>query len=75
MEGYRRKKLEYNNMCERKKEEENDRWQKWAEGVTNEKEMWEIINRERKGRERINEGISMEEWKEHFMRLLGGNKN
>lgn len=74
MEGYRRKKLEYNNMCERKIEE-NDRWQKWAEGVTNEKEMWEIINRERKERERINEGISMEEWKEHFMRLLGGNRN
>jgi len=29
---------------------------------------WELINRERK---RINGGIAMEEWKEHFM-LLGG---
>lgn len=41
-----------------------------AEGVTNEKEVWEIINRERKGRERINKGISMEEWKEEEWKIL-----
>lgn len=34
-----------------------------------ETEVWEIVNRERKKRKRVNIGIWMEEWKEHFMRL------
>jgi len=40
--------------------------------VKREGEVWEIINRERGRRGRINEGIDMEEWKEYFMGLLGG---
>lgn len=40
--------------------------------VKREGEVWEIVNRERKRRRRINEGIEMEEWREHFMRLMGG---
>lgn len=39
--------------------------------VKREGEVWEIVNRERK-RKRINEGIEMEKWREHFMRLLEG---
>lgn len=33
----------------------------------------EVINKEkkRKGRNKVTEGIRMEKWKEHFMRLLG----
>lgn len=42
------------------------------EEARREKEVWEIVNRERKKRIRVNEGISMKEWKVHFMRLLGG---
>ena len=34
--------------------------------------VWEIINRERKGRRRVNKEIGKEEWKEHFMELIGG---
>jgi len=34
--------------------------------------VWEVINRERKRRKRINEGFEMEEWKEYFMSLLEG---
>lgn len=34
--------------------------------------VWEIVRKERKGRKRVNEEIEMEEWKEHFMGLLGG---
>lgn len=34
--------------------------------------MWELIKRERKRRKKANEGIGMQEWKEHFMELLGG---
>lgn len=33
-------------------------------------EVWEIVNREKKRRKKVNE--NMREWKEHFMRLLGG---
>lgn len=33
------------------------------------------MNRERKGRRGINEGIEMEEWREYFMGLLGGVKS
>lgn len=35
-------------------------------------EVWEVVNRKRKKRRRVNEGIKMKEWREHFMRLLGG---
>jgi len=34
--------------------------------------VWELVNRERKRRKRINETIELEEWKEYFMGLLGG---
>lgn len=30
------------------------------------------MNRERRGRRRINEGIRIEEWRKYFMELLGG---
>lgn len=33
--------------------------------------MWEVINKERKRRKKVNEEIEMSEWKEHFMRTLG----
>lgn len=33
------------------------------------------MNRERKRRRGINEGIEMEEWREYFMGLLGGVKS
>lgn len=31
--------------------------------------MWKMVNRERR---RVEESIKMEEWKQYFMRLLGG---
>lgn len=40
--------------------------------VKKESEVWEIVNRERKGRKGINEEIELEEWREYFMGLLGG---
>jgi len=33
--------------------------------------VWEVINKERKRRKRINVGFELEEWKEYFMSLLG----
>jgi len=37
-----------------------------------ERKVWELVNKERKRRRRINEDIKMEEWKEYFMEQLGG---
>lgn len=34
--------------------------------------MWEIVNKERRRRKGINEGIEGREWREYFMKLLGG---
>lgn len=59
-------------MCEKKKRELNKEWERRVKEVRRENEVWEIVNRERKGRKRVNEGLEMGEWKEYFMRLLGG---
>jgi len=71
-ETYKEKKREYKELCERKRREENERFEREAEKAGHEREVWRVINRERKYRERVNEDIEMEEWREHFMELLGG---
>ena len=43
-----------------------------AEEAKTEGKVWELVNKERKRRERIKGGIEMREWKEYFMALLGG---
>ncbi|XP_043263108.1 uncharacterized protein LOC122403575 [Colletes gigas] len=45
-----------------------------AEAKT-ENRVWEIVNRGRKKRKGVDESIKKEEWKEHFMGLLGGVEN
>jgi len=69
---YRKEKAEYKLLCKRKRGEENERWIKEAQEVRTEGEIWGIINKERKRREGINEGIEGKEWREYFMKLLGG---
>lgn len=56
---YRRKKQEYKEVCERKRRGKRERKAAEAKG---EKEIWEIINSERRKSNRINEGIEMKEW-------------
>jgi len=54
-----------------KKREEKEKMVK-EEGVARTKRnVWELVNKERKRRKRINEDINMEEWKEYFMKQLG----
>lgn len=43
-EGYRERKREYREMCEQKKREESDRWEKETEQVRRERDVWEIVN-------------------------------
>ncbi|XP_011688391.1 PREDICTED: uncharacterized protein LOC105450305 [Wasmannia auropunctata] len=69
---YKREKKEYKELCERKKEEENGRWERKAEEARTEGQVWEIVNRERKKWKGINKDIGMDEWEEYFRNLLGG---
>lgn len=71
-EKYREKKREYGKLCEQKKKEETERWMKDVKQAKREKKVWKIVNKERKERKGIDEGIEEEEWKEYFMRLLRG---
>lgn len=72
---YREKKRKYRELCERKKKEGNDRWEREAEQMRRERDVWKIVNRDRRRRKRVIEAIELEDWKEHFMRLLGGVEN
>ncbi|XP_046142334.1 golgin subfamily A member 6-like protein 1 [Osmia bicornis bicornis] len=71
-ESYRKAKKEYNKVCEEKKKEENERFIKEVEGVKTDKDVWRIVNRERQQRGQPQSNIKKEEWKLHFMSLLGG---
>lgn len=66
-EGYRRKRR-VQGREERMKEQRI----KEAGETRTEGKVWEIIGRERGGKKRVEEGIGEEEWKNYFMRLLGG---
>lgn len=69
---YRGRKREYKELCERKKKEENERWEKEAAEAKSENKVWEIVNKERKRKKKISEEIEIRDWKEYFMNLLGG---
>jgi len=55
-EKYKRRKQVFREICERKKKEENDRWEKRAAEVSRESEVWEIVNRVRKKRRMERDG-------------------
>jgi len=48
-------------LCERKRKEKNERWEREVEGIKSEEMVWKVVNKERKRRKKLNEGIGMEE--------------
>lgn len=60
-EEYRGRKKEYREICKKKKREWKEEWERKVKEVKREHEVWEIVNRERKGRKRVNEDIEMGE--------------
>ncbi|XP_018364055.1 PREDICTED: uncharacterized protein LOC108761816 [Trachymyrmex cornetzi] len=68
---YKELKREYGKLCEGKEKEENDRWIEIAKGARTEVKVWEVVNRERKKKKGIEEGIQTEEWVEYFKNMLG----
>jgi len=71
-ESFRRGRKEYRELCERKKKEEREIWEMKISKIKKESEVWELVKKERRKGKKIDEGTEMKEWKEHFMRLLGG---
>ena len=69
---YKELKREYGRLCEEKRSKEVERWMKEVEGVRTEGEVWKVVNRGRKRKGRVNEGIAMGDWDEYFRGLLGG---
>lgn len=57
-------------MLENNKKEENERWEEVRE-IKKEGQVWEVMNRERVKRRRINEGTVMGEWDRYFREFLG----
>lgn len=68
---YRRERDKYKKLCEKKKRADLERWMEEIKEARTEGQMWRIVNRERKRKKRVNEGIEMEEW-DYFKELLGG---
>ncbi|XP_011687015.1 PREDICTED: golgin subfamily A member 6-like protein 22 [Wasmannia auropunctata] len=71
-ERYKEMKRQYKKLCEKKKEEERDRWTEWAKMARTEEQVWMVINRERKGRKGVDDSIETERWIEYFKEMLGG---
>ena len=71
-DNYREERLKYKKLIEKKKKEENEKWEKEIRHVKTEGQVWEVVKRERKRRKGIDESIRLEEWKEYFRGLLGG---
>lgn len=69
---YRMSKRKYGRLCEEKRKKEVERWEKELEGIRTEEQVWKVINRGRKWRRTVNEGIKTVEWDEHFKGVLGG---
>ncbi|XP_024871881.1 uncharacterized protein LOC112454616, partial [Temnothorax curvispinosus] len=51
-----------------------EKWEAEVKEIRTEGQVWKVVNRERKRRRRVNEGISMQEWDGYFKELLGGVK-
>jgi len=68
---YREVKRAYNRLCEKKREEAR-RWEEEVKEARTENHVWKIVNRERKKKKWVNEGIELEEWDRYFKGLLGG---
>lgn len=69
MEEFLRKRKEW---CREKRREHERQEEEKIKRVRTEQEAWKYINRFRKRKERVEEEISEEKWKKHFMKTLEG---
>lgn len=71
-EEFCRIRKDHRKWCgeERRRHEEEE--EEKIKVIRTEQEAWKYINKYRKKREKIDEEIDLEKWKNHFMELLGG---
>ncbi|CAD6219941.1 GSCOCG00011532001-RA-CDS, partial [Cotesia congregata] len=71
-EDYIKEKKQNRKVCERKKEQEKQKWEDQVKNARSEEQIWKIVNEGRKKRDGINKDIKMETWDEHFKETFGG---
>ena len=71
-EVYFKERKSYKELCNRKKQEQDLKYEEEIKNIRNENEAWKFINRERKRKTSICEEIKMEEWKSYFCEILNG---
>lgn len=69
--SYKRKRKEYKILCEKKRNEQKELIKK-VEVARTEKDIWAVVNKRRKRRERVGAEITMKEWTNYFMGIMGG---
>lgn len=74
-EEYIKKRNEYKAWCKIERERYEKEEEERIESIKTEEEAWKYINRYRKKREKMNEDMDLEEWRQHFKELLGGTEN
>lgn len=62
----------YKEIYEAKKGKEKLKWERQVMEAKTEEQVWKIVNRERKRKKWMNEGIEMAKWDEYFKGLLRG---
>lgn len=67
-------RIEYKQLCNKKRDEWKKREEKIWREIRTDKQAWGYINRFRKKRKKVNKEIMMEEWKKYFMELLEGSE-
>ncbi|KAL6262984.1 hypothetical protein P5V15_005775 [Pogonomyrmex californicus] len=70
-EKYKEIKKRYRELCKEKRRREKDRWEREIEGVKSERDVWKVVNKERRKRKRVREGIEIEVWERYFRKVLG----
>lgn len=63
---YKGNRKECREFCEKKREEENEKWVRKAKEAKRENKVWELINKDRKKERRVNEEIELKEWEEYL---------
>ena len=71
-EVYFNERKSYKELCNRKKKDQDLKYEEEIKNIRNENEAWKFINRERKRKTSICEEIKMEEWKSYFCEILNG---
>lgn len=73
-EQYLKERKTYKEWCIAKKIEQQKEEEDKIKNIKTETEVWKYINKKRKRREGIEEGILLIEWENHFMNSLEGTK-